>query len=218
MRCILIVFALVAIAAFTSASGLAIKESREPPNLAEVPNQFQHIDFRNFSYPYTLLSRKRTVSLKNGEYEYDLKDQRGSIYFSDVYFIDLTNDDRPEALVMLSHVACGGSCDGGSALFYVYSFERRKLKLLWQYETGSLAYGCGLKSLSAKKARITLELFGRCDSKQQTSSATGKFLVSDVTRIVFGPKHGRIVARSRTVVSSPTQDVLNYQPQINLPK
>src|SRR3712207_8896152 len=33
---------------------------------------------------------------------------------SNVYYVDLTNDANPEAIVLIWHVSCGvGSCDGG---------------------------------------------------------------------------------------------------------
>jgi len=177
------------------------------------------IDFRNFSYPYRFSSgRRMNLSLKNGKYEYDFKDDRGWSDFSNVYFVDLTNDRQSEAFVMLWHVGCGVSCDGGSALFYVYSFDKRSVKLLWEYETGSLAYGCGLKSLSVEGTNITVELFGRCNGKQESSSSTGKFQVKDVTRLIFASKGGKIVARQRTFISAPERSVINYRPQINLPR
>jgi len=133
-----------------------------------------------------------------------------------VYISDVTGDNRPEAIVMLWHVACGVSCDGGSALFYIYSFQNRALKPLWQYETGSLAYGCGLKSFAAKETTLTVELFGRCSQRNQTSSVTGKFQVKDATRVTFKLNRTRFVLRKRKFVSLLEQSVLNYEPQINV--
>src|SRR4030095_3256363 len=182
-------------------------------------NDFKNIDFRNFSYPYKFSSRKRMkVSLKDGKFEYDLKDERGWFEFSNVYSVDLTNDGRPEALVILSHVGCGVSCDGGTTLFYAYSSENQELKPLWQYETGSLAYGCGLKSFSAEDKKLVVELFGRCSRRQRSSSSTGKVHVKDITRITFGSKGGKIVTLSRTFISTPERSVLNYESQINIRK
>src|SRR4051812_45853720 len=111
---------------------------------ANVADDFHGIDFKNRAYPYRFSWGKQkrvNVSLKNGKFEYDFGDERGWFDLSDIYISDVTNDTRPEAIVMIWHVACGGSCDGGSALFYVYSFDNHRLKLLWQYETGDLAYG-----------------------------------------------------------------------------
>ncbi|SRR5713226_8752703 len=180
-------------------------------------DSFHGIDFKEFSYPYTFSWGKRVnVHLKNGRYEYDFRTERGWFDLSHVYITDLTNDRRPEAIVMLWHVACGVSCDGGSALFYIYSFDDRRLKPLWQYETGDLAYGCGLKSFAAKHGTLTIELFGRCSRRNQTPSSAGKFQVKDLTRVTFKSNGTRFVVRKREFFSSPERRVLNYEPQINI--
>jgi hypothetical protein len=184
---------------------------------AAVTDNFRGVDFKNFSFPYRFSWGKQVnVRLKNGRYEYDFRTERGWFNLSHVYVTDLTNDRAPEAIVMLWHVACGASCDGGSALFYIYSFDNRRLKPLWQYETGDLAYGCGLKSFTAKRATLTVELFGRCSRQNQTASSTGKFQVKDSTTVTFKSNGSRFVVRNRKFVSSPERSVLNYEPQINV--
>jgi hypothetical protein len=130
-----------------------------PPTLGTakaklVADNFHGIDFNNYTYPYRFSwGRNVRFALKNSKYEYDLKMERGWFSLKHVYVADVTGDNRPEAIVMLWHVACGVSCDGGSALFYIFSFQNRALKPLWQYETGSLAYGCGLNHLRQKEPR-----------------------------------------------------------------
>jgi hypothetical protein len=188
-----------------------------PP--ANVVDNFHGIDFKNRSYPYRFSWGKRiSVPLKNGRYEYNFRIERGWFDVSDVYLTDLTNDGRPEAVVMLSHVGCGVSCDGGSALFYVYSFDNHRLKLFWQYETGDLAYGCGLKSFTAKRGTLTLELFGRCSQRNRTVSSTGKFHIKDLTRVTLKSNGTRFVVRKRQFVSVPERSVLNYEPQVDVSK
>ena len=184
---------------------------------AAVADSFHGVDFKNFSFPYRFSWGKQVnVLLKNGRYEYDFRTERGWFDLSHVYVTDLTNDKRAEAIVMLWHVACGVSCDGGSALFYIYSFDNRRLKSLWQYETGSFGYGCGLKSFSVRRGTLTVELFGRCSRRNQTDSSTGKFLVKDLTRITFKSNGTRFVVRKRQFFSSPERDLRNYEPDINL--
>ena len=193
-----------------------------PPTLGTakarlVADSFHGVDFNNYTYPYRFSwGRNVRVALKNGKYEYDLKMERGWFSLAHVYVADVTGDNRPEAIVMLWHVACGVSCDGGSALFYIYSFQNRALKPLWQYETGSLAYGCGLKSFAAKGTTLTIELFGRCSQRNQTTSVTGKFQVKDATRVTFQSDRTRFVVRKRKFLSLPEQSVLNYEPQITV--
>jgi len=184
---------------------------------ATVSDDFNGIDFKNFSYPYRLSSGKHlNFRLKNGQYEYDFPNARGLVELQHVYIADVTSDRRPEAIVMLLHATCGASCDGGSALFYIYSFRRGRLTPLWQYETGSFGYGCGLKTFSAKRGTMTLELFGRCSRRNQTDSSTGKFLVKDVTRLTFKSNGDGFVLRKRQFFSSPESDVRNYEPQFTV--
>jgi hypothetical protein len=186
---------------------------------AYATDNFHGIDFKNRSYPYRFSWGKRiNVPLKNGRYEYDFRTERGWFELSNVYVINLTNDGRPEAIVMLSHVACGVSCDGGSALFYIYSFDSHRLRPLWQFETGDLAYGCGLKSFTAKRSTLTVELFGRCSQRNRTESSTGKFQIKDLTRVTLKTNGSRFVVRKRQFVSVPERSVLNYEPQINVAK
>ena len=189
---------------------------------ANVDDSFHGIDFKNRSYPYRLSwgkHRRINVHLKNGRYEYDFRDERGWFDLSHVYVTDLTNDRRPEAIVMLWHVACGVSCDGGSALFYIYSFDNHRLKPLWQYETGSLAYGCGLKSFTANRTGLTLELFARCSKQNRPlneTPLTGTFQVTGITRVSLGFNGARFVTRKRQFFSSAERSVINYEPQINV--
>ena len=186
-----------------------------PP--ANVADDFHGIDFRNLSYPYRLSSGKHVnFHLKNGQYEYDLRKERGLVEFRHVYITHPTKHRGPEAIVMLLHATCGASCDGGSALFYIYSFRKGRLIPVWQYETGSFGYGCGLKSLSTRRETLMLELFGRCSRGNQTVSSTGKFLVRDLTRITFKSNGTRFFVIKREFFSSPERDVRNYEPDINV--
>ncbi|HKR22544.1 MAG TPA: hypothetical protein VJS17_08115, partial [Pyrinomonadaceae bacterium] len=148
-----------------------------------LPKHFQDIDFKNYAYrsDRNLDGWPIDFRLTNGEYEFE----GGWVSLSNVYYADLTGDNLPEAIVMLSVVHCGGSCDGGSARFYVYEARKRCLQQIWEYETGSLAYGCGLKSFAAKPKQIVMELFGRCRKPKQESPGRGKFLIEDMTRVSF---------------------------------
>ena len=220
MKSILFAVVLTVLVAATNRTSALMNEFRQSPlpnSPTAVLDEFKQIDFKNLGYPYKFSFGKRVkVALKNGEFEYNFKNGRGWFNFSNIYFVDLTHDRRPEAVVMLSHVSCGASCDGGAALFYVYSFERHKLKSLWQYETGSLAYGCGLKSFSIRGAKISVELFGRCAYGKDEASGMGKFQVKDITHLSFESNGAKIVARKRTVISTSERSVLNYEPQISI--
>jgi hypothetical protein len=179
------------------------------------PEEFKQIDFKNYSYPYKFdYGRKFNIVLKNGENEYDFENDRGWFNLSDVYYVDLTNDGKPEAIAMLWHVSCGVSCDGGAGLFYIYTVHQNKLKPIWQFETGSMKYGCGLKSFIVKNRKITMELFRRCSNVRDESGAT--FQAEDITSFTFVFNGRKIVEERREFISAPERDTKNYKPEISI--
>ena len=185
-----------------------------------VPGRWASIDFKHRSYgPYKFYGgRKINLALKNGEYEYDFNERRGWFSFSDVYYVDITGDQIPDALVNLSHVECGGgSCDGGSDLFFIYSKNADgKLKELFQYETGSYAEGCGLKSLTVKGTEVQLELFGRCPQPAMNYPDPGKFMVKDLTQLGFRYHEKGFLSTTTRFVSTDVVDVKNYKPEVHI--
>lgn len=188
------------------------------------PDDFKQIDFKNFSYPYKFSygeKKKINVSLKDGEYEFDFLNDggdRGWFSFKDAYYVDLTSDGKQEAIIILWHVSCGyGSCDGGAGLFYIYTIRQNKLKSLWQFETGSLAYGCGLKSFTVKDGKITMELFrSYIDETSKQNESGKKFYAEDTTRIVFGFNGKKFVEEKKEFIDVPERSVLNYRPEISI--
>lgn len=184
-----------------------------------VPENFKRIDFENFSYPYEFSydGRKINIALKKGKFEYEEKPSGGGWFdLSDIFYVDLTNDKNPEAIVLLWHVSCGGSCDGGAPLFYIYTLEQNKLKPLWQFETGSLAYGCGLKSFTVKNQKITMELFGRCFEKTDESPTMNKFEVKDTTLLTFRFNGKKIVEEKKELIPTDVRNVMNYLSEISI--
>jgi hypothetical protein len=125
-----------------------------------VPENFSKVDFKNFSYGVYSISVGKPVSLTLNDGK--MWDDSGWFNLEDVYYQDVTGDGSPEAIVRLLHLRCHGSCDGGADLFYIYSKRNGKLKNIWQYETGSYAYGCGLKSFSLRGKQVVLELTNGC--------------------------------------------------------
>ena len=188
-------------------------------NVQTVPQAFARIDFTNHNYGRYRFStgRRMRLTLNGGQHEYDYpSSERGWISFKDVFYADVTGDGTPEAVVLLSHVQCGVSCDGGSALIYIYQAHKGKLNTLRRYETGSLAYGCGLKSLIIHRKQINLETFGRCTRPATDNYGSGKFIIGDVTRTVFRFNGRRFTRRSRKFLSRPETDVKNYKPEIRV--
>lgn len=123
------------------------------------------VDFRNFSFPETEglhipHSRKRSFKLKDGELP-ETRDKQGfvdemGVYLGDVRYGDVTGDGQEEAIVVLSILT------GGSAMpncVYVYTWDRRRPKLLWAFDTGDRADG-GLRRVKAENGFLLVELYG----------------------------------------------------------
>jgi hypothetical protein len=187
---------------------------------AEVPAslaEFAGVDFRNNTYATSL---RGDIKLKNGTHEYTYPDGSGGDIFDleNVYFADLTNDGQDEAVVHLRAVSCGGSCDGGSDLFYFYSAANNEAKLLSRIETGSAAYECGLKSFVLTKQQLVLELFRTCRARGETFeslndpkfSSGNKFEAHSFTRFVFSFNGKTFVVKKREVLPFPARNNLNY--------
>lgn len=186
----------------------------------QVPQSFKDVDFKNHSYGrYRLWGRKRmNLRLEYGRRNYEFPDcDKGWFSFDEVYYADVTKDKKPEAIVLLSHVSCGcGSCDGGAHMIYIYQVHQNKLRRLWQYETGSMAYGCGLKSLTIKGGNIAMEQFGRCPRPATDYPGSHKAFVADLTQLNFRFRGNRFVRTSMKYISVPEREVRNYQPAIRI--
>jgi len=185
-----------------------------------IPLIYKGIDFRTRSYgPYKLADGK-TVNLALQDGEHRVLDKNYSAWFSlkDVYYTDITGDGKEEAIAMISHVSCDpvGSCDGGTHLFYVYSVRNGKLRQLWQYETGSNAYGCGLQSLTVNGKQFVFELFGRCPKNGTNEANTQKFIAQDVTFVQFEFDGQRFVRKNIEIVPTASRSIRNYQPHVEV--
>ena len=187
----------------------------------EVPQSSKDFDFKNYSFgTYRFPGGRKRINLRL-EYDrrfYDFLDcDRGWFRLKDVYYADVTNDRRLEAIVLLTHVSCGcGSCDGGADLIYIYEIHRNKPRRLWQYETGSMAYGCGLKSLTIKGGNIAMKQVGRCPRPATDYPGSHKAFVADLTQLNFRFRGNRFVRTSMKYSSVPEREVRNYQPAIRI--
>lgn len=180
-----------------------------------VPGRWASVDFQNHPYGALKFSdgRKHTLTLKDGERQYDFGDNgRGWFSLYAVYYVDVTGDSIPEAIVDLTHVGCGVSCDGGAHLLFIYSInDEGELKQRFQYETGSYAYGCGLKTLTVEKKNVSLELFGRCPRPgMEAPSGEGKYLNINLTQLTFSLSNGRFVRTKLNYVSAGVIDARDY--------
>lgn len=199
------------------------RDSAEAGKENDVPPEFREVDFENFSYPISW--KRQVIRLTDGEYEY-YKDEKlegsGWFRFGAVNYADLTGDGKKEAVVRVFWVSCGASCDGGSNLFYVYSSRRDKPALFWRIETGSLGYGCGLKSLAVKGRTITLELFNKCRFKgatperEEIEGELGKFSALVYTRFDFESDGRKVTLKRSEQLPYPQFDTKNYPSEISI--
>jgi hypothetical protein len=173
-----------------------------------VPSEeFKKVDFKNFKY---LTKTQGAIHLVNGIFEHNERLGGETFELRDAYYVDLTNHSKKEAIVWLSVLSCGASCDGGANLFYIYSMEKNKPKLLWKFETGSLAYGEGLKSFTVKNKKIIIEQFGK------DSADMYKFSTKGTIRSAFGYRGKKIVQESKEIIPTPERNVMNYSAEISI--
>jgi hypothetical protein len=178
------------------------------------PENFSAVDFKNFSYGVYMISEGKPVNLTLNEGK--MWDASGWFNLQDVYYKDITGDGRPEAIVRLLRLRCNGSCDGGADLFYIYTTRNGKLKNIWRYETGSYAYGCGLKSFTLGNKQMVMELFGRCASNVKDYPGPGKFMVEDSTFMLFEFDGQRFTTTTIEYIPEPARNVKNYEPEIRI--
>jgi hypothetical protein len=180
------------------------------------PEHFEQVDFTNHSYGSYRASNGEKLDLTLEAGLLELPNNSGWFELKDVYYIDLTGDNRQEAFVWLSHETCSPSCNGASDLFYVYAESNGKLKPIWQYETGSYADGCGLRTLTLGGPQIVLQLFGSCRNPARDRPNTSKFIAKDLTFIIFKFDGRRFVTESSEVFESPATNIANYEPEIRI--
>lgn len=198
-----------------------VVQAEEPKDPNErfrvVPQNFAHVNFNNWDYGrYRFGGPKVNLVLTAGQLEIPHQHGGGEMFsLADVLYTDVTGDGKQEAIVNLSHVQCGGSCDGGSNLFYVYQSSKNGLRKIWEYETGGMAYGCGMKSITVLKKMIVLEMFGQCWAPASSFGGT-KFMVRDVTQSVFVFNGKRFLQHRMGIMASPEKDVKNYIPTVHV--
>lgn len=180
----------------------------------QIPDEFKNIDFKNFKYP--------VGNLKNGELKEDGEKYLGgtTYYFDKVFFLHLNNDNKNEAIVFLSAVSCGGSCDGGRSIVYFYSIKNGKPKLIDSLEMGSRSSGCSLKSFVLKDKKLFVEQFGKCKKEptfNKDEIPSCKFCIKNQTRTVYHfDKNAKLVLDSIEEIEKPETNVMNYSAEINI--
>jgi hypothetical protein len=179
-----------------------------------VPANFSGVDFQNFSYGVYDGYNGTPVNLTLNEGK--MWDASGWFNLEDVYYKDITGDGSPEAIVRLLHLRCNGSCDGGADAFYIYSRRNGKLKNIWRYETGSYAYGCGLRSFTLENKQMLVELFGRCGSDAMVFPGPRAFMVEDLTLVHFEFDGTGFKTKMVRYIPQQLRNVKNWKPEIRI--
>ena len=211
----------------TSETNVAKKASEATKK--EIPLEFRDVDFKNLTYPivYTVDARRHNVELKDGTREYPFKQGGGggaNYELRDVDYVDISGDRKKEAVVWISQLICGGSCDGGSDFIYFYAAGQRKPKLLSYIELGSLAYDCGLKSFALTSRSLYVETFRACRfNKVQflringRDDSGGKFMSNRSTKFWLRFDGTRFVQQSHEIVKyADMQNYINHEPKIEV--
>jgi hypothetical protein len=181
------------------------------------PEQFEQIDFANHSYgPYTSSNGKK-IDLRLSHNKLRLPNNSGWFVLKDVYYRDVTGDGSEEAIVWLTHLECeAGSCKGRTDLFYIYTMRNGILKPIWEYETGSYAEGCGLRSLTLWQKQLNLMLFGECPKSGTDDPGPANFMSRGFTHILLQFDGRRFTQQSTEYFITPPTDLRSYEPAINI--
>ena len=118
------------------------------------------VDFGNFKYPSIWTWLKHPVRLRKGQLEFE-EDRCGTdITLEKVEYLDLTNDSKDDALVILHNItACGSS--SSQLAFFAFALRNNKPQIIWQFTTGSEAHG-GLRDFYLDGKELVVELYGKC--------------------------------------------------------
>jgi hypothetical protein len=134
---------------------------------------------------------------------------------NDVVYTDLTGDGNPEAIVLLSHLTCSHTCDGGKNMIYVYS--NRGLNEIFRFESGSGLDGCSLQSITVKNKKLTLDQFGRCPKAlgAERDDPTRRETY-DVTRTEFRYNGDYLFQSKKSYLTLPDDNEVSWGVQIRI--
>jgi hypothetical protein len=174
-----------------------------PQSSGTSQSPIRSVDFDNLAYPnFPDYSRdqKRRLTLKPGE---------GGPNF--INYGDVTGDGSEDAVVAL-----GIGVRGSAVPDYVYIFtvEKGKPKLIWDFETGDRADG-GLRNVYADNGQLVVELFGkdRVIGGQLYKGDEGLCCPSSFTRTRYKWTGKNFAEISREIFDNPSRDANPVMPQ-----
>ena len=188
--------------------------SDEKEKFRRVAERFANVDFRNFKYPFG--------RLKDGEL--DTRDPNdppaGGMTFTltDVFYVDLDANGNEEAIVLMTEVGCGVSCDGGAIVTYIYSADANTPRLRGKIDLGSRSSGCSLKSLAIENSKLEIVQFGKCTKGPYSNPAVPKckFCASGETTSTWIFEGGKLKRTSIAERETAEVDTMNYVSTITI--
>ncbi|HEY8562700.1 MAG TPA: hypothetical protein VIL74_20150 [Pyrinomonadaceae bacterium] len=176
------------------------------------------VDFKNYTFPdFGITKTEKTFTLTNGRAE--SRDQHPKYTLRKTYYFDLTDDEQDEAITHVIADGCQMGCDS-SNLFYIYTTENARPKLLWKIANAGDILG-GLKAIKFNSAEIVVEVFGDCainnsiitPNVDPTKSSDLK--TTNYTRFVFSRSGDRFTQTARELIPLPREkSYANYRSQI----
>jgi hypothetical protein len=96
-----------------------------------VPAEFRAVDFANLRFPFGKLT--------NGELVIERGSGGDTYRLDNPIYLDLLGDELKEAIVPISVVSCGVSCDGGSWTLFFFQSNGTRVKRFGEINLGSPA-------------------------------------------------------------------------------
>jgi hypothetical protein len=140
-----------------------------------VPAEFRTVDFANFRFPFGRLT--------NGELVIERGSGGDTYRLDNPIYLDLLGDELKEAIVPISVVSCGVSCDGGSWTLFFFQSNGTRVKRFGEINLGSPAYGCNAKSIATRNKIIEIEQFGKCLQNSTNSTTTPTVPANSALRV-----------------------------------
>ncbi len=151
----------------TTSNSQIINENRKDTQLGDIRADFP--DFKNFKYPkFCLEGDTKSFVLKDGVYKND--DDDDHLIFAVAKYADVTGDGNDEALVIVDIITGGSAMPACVYIFTLENPNTKKVKLLWDFQTGDRANG-GLRKIYGENGDLVIErytteeVFGACCPK-----------------------------------------------------
>ena len=156
--------------------------------------------------------------MNDGEFEFDYSDgDRGMVDFDKVYYLDLTGDQRKDALIVLLEYDCGMGCGASKSYhFYIYSLDKNKPRYVWDYNSNEVGYEGGMKSFVTENEKIVIEEYGKGTKAEQQQSGSPGYMSKNIDRRTFNFNGVSFKLKTKEFIETDYINVFNFQPDIKI--